>query len=196
MPNRYYIFQIDNDADYEFMNYDYASNHGFDRHDYRIVYSEPYNNESLDQIYYRFNNNRPADFKGHSLSVSDVILFDMAFGLVAYYIDSFGFTEVPEFTKGYTRFDIGGSWMSVKYEVILERRDEDDELCESDSMDYGDKLSDIMFAARGYVNGLVDDWGLIEQYKKDARPTDSIKIYIAEYLNERLTDYKYVGTIK
>lgn len=54
--------------------------------------------ENLDRIYERFNLYHPDDFRGHSLSVSDVIVLhkdnrDLAY----YYVDSFGFRQVPEF---------------------------------------------------------------------------------------------------
>ena len=44
----------------------------------------------LEEIFRMFNVERPLDFKGHSLSVSDVVVIDG----VAYYCDSFGFKKV------------------------------------------------------------------------------------------------------
>ena len=44
----------------------------------------------LDDIYYKFNMKHPEDFKGHSLSVSDVVELDGKF----YYCDSYGWTEI------------------------------------------------------------------------------------------------------
>ena len=53
--------------------------------------------ETLDSIYERFNLYHPADFRGHSLSVSDVIVLHKDGQDQAFYVDSFGFKQVPEF---------------------------------------------------------------------------------------------------
>ena len=50
-------------------------------------------------IYERFNIQRPADFTGHSLSVSDVVALNDGSTVKAYYVDSIGFAELPEFFK-------------------------------------------------------------------------------------------------
>ncbi len=53
-------------------------------------------NETLESIYERFNLHHPDDFRGHSLSVSDVVVLREDGRVQAYYVDSFGFTQVPE----------------------------------------------------------------------------------------------------
>lgn len=53
----------------------------------------------LQNIFAKFNTDHPEDFKGHSLSVSDVITVGNENGYTAYYVDSFGFKEMPEFFK-------------------------------------------------------------------------------------------------
>ena len=55
--------------------------------------------DTLDGIYERFNIQRPADFTGHSLSVSDVVALNDGSTVKAYYVDSIGFAELPEFYK-------------------------------------------------------------------------------------------------
>ncbi|MCC8101628.1 MAG: helix-turn-helix domain-containing protein [Clostridiales bacterium] len=55
--------------------------------------------EVLDMIYERFNLDLPEDFRGHSLSVSDVILMNQEGKTKAWYVDSIGFTELPEFVQ-------------------------------------------------------------------------------------------------
>ena len=55
--------------------------------------------DTLDGIYERFNIQRPADFTGHSLSVSDVVVLNDGSTVKAYYVDSIGFAELPEFFK-------------------------------------------------------------------------------------------------
>ena len=69
--------------------------------DYELVYEglvgEFRGNATLEGIFTQFNTNQPADFTGHSLSVSDVIVISVDDKDMAYYCDSFGFTEMPEF---------------------------------------------------------------------------------------------------
>ncbi|MBR3278170.1 MAG: DUF3849 domain-containing protein [Lachnospiraceae bacterium] len=52
---------------------------------------------TLDSLYTKFNVERPEDFKGHSLSVSDVIVVNDEHGKTAWFVDSIGFTQLPEF---------------------------------------------------------------------------------------------------
>ena len=56
--------------------------------------------ETLDTLYERFNIHRPENFTGHSLSVSDVVVLKKDKELTAYYVDSIGFKEVPDFLGG------------------------------------------------------------------------------------------------
>ena len=51
----------------------------------------------LESLYARFNLDRPEDFHGHSLSVSDVIALKQNGRLSCYYTDSFGFQRLPDF---------------------------------------------------------------------------------------------------
>jgi len=71
--------------------------------DYELVYEgivgEFRGNATLEGIFTQFNNNQPADFTGHSLSVSDVIVISVDDKDTAYYCDSFGFTEMAEFFR-------------------------------------------------------------------------------------------------
>ena len=53
--------------------------------------------DTLNSLYEKFNINHPQDFTGHSLSVSDVVVMRKNGECKAYYVDSFGFTELPEF---------------------------------------------------------------------------------------------------
>ena len=52
---------------------------------------------TLDSLYTKFNVERPEDFKGHSLSVSDVIVVSDEHGKTAWFVDSFGFNQLPDF---------------------------------------------------------------------------------------------------
>ncbi len=51
----------------------------------------------LGSLYYRFNTDHPADFSGHSLSVSDVVTIQRTGATRAYYVDAIGFSELPSF---------------------------------------------------------------------------------------------------
>ena len=53
----------------------------------------------LEGLYVRFNLNRPDDFRGHSLSVSDVIALNLNGQVECYYTDSFGFYKLPAFLE-------------------------------------------------------------------------------------------------
>ena len=53
----------------------------------------------LEGLYTRFNLNRPDDFCGHSLSVSDVIALNLNGQTECYYTDSFGFYKLPAFLE-------------------------------------------------------------------------------------------------
>lgn len=88
--------------DYRFEPLDRLRAVGLDvqRDNYELVYSAPLvDGESLEDIYRRFNIDHPADFTGHSLSVSDIVVLRNGDTKTAHYCDSFGFTEVPEFLQ-------------------------------------------------------------------------------------------------
>ena len=77
-----------------------AAGHWVDVKNYALVYSAPLTpGTSLEDIYTRFNIDHPKDFKGHSLSVSDVVVLHQNGQDTAHYVDSFGYKEVPEFLQ-------------------------------------------------------------------------------------------------
>ena len=99
------IYQIkggDETRDFRFEPYDrlQAAGNVVDRANYELVYSAPLAPEtSLEDIYARFNIDHPKDFKGHSLSVSDVVVLHQDGQDTAHYVDSFGYKSVPEFLQ-------------------------------------------------------------------------------------------------
>ena len=99
------IFQIkggDETRDLRFEPYDRltATGHRVDPKNYALVYSaELTPGTSLEDIYTRFNIDHPKDFKGHSLSVSDVVVLHQNGQDTAHYVDSFGYKKVPEFLQ-------------------------------------------------------------------------------------------------
>lgn len=104
------IYQIadgSNGEKYQFMSSDFAKEQGIAiaGQDYECVYSGNWvQGQSLDQIYEKFNLDRPEDFTGHSLSMSDVIVINDGDSVQAHYVDTFGFTELPDFIQ--QRIDI------------------------------------------------------------------------------------------
>ena len=98
----YQITERDPEHDYRFMGLDYVQKKGITvaRADYDLIYAAPLTEkDTLDGIYERFNIQRPADFTGHSLSVSDVVVLNDGESVKAYYVDSIGFAELPDFFK-------------------------------------------------------------------------------------------------
>lgn len=103
------IYQIQRGGEldaYRFMNYDYLQSKGVtpERGGYDAIYTGgfmDYGNArtNLDMIYQRFNVDHPADFKGHSLSVSDIVALKQNGVVSCHYVDSIGFRELPNFLK-------------------------------------------------------------------------------------------------
>lgn len=108
-PDTFTIYQIKRGEEYHFHRFEpleHLERFGlfvnFDN--YEKIYSAPLPEngttvQKLNQIYDKFNFDHPADFRGHSLSVSDIIVFHEAGKDTAHYVDSFGFKEVPAFFK-------------------------------------------------------------------------------------------------
>ena len=99
------IYQLkrgDETLDYRFEPLDAIRRNGLsvDPANYELVYTAPLTErDDLESIYTRFNIDRPADFKGHSLSVSDIVVLHQGGSDTAYYCDRFGFSQVPEFLE-------------------------------------------------------------------------------------------------
>lgn len=78
--------------------------HSVEKQHYALVYADELNqypgksvHEVLNDLYYRFNHEHPADFHGHSLSVSDMLALRHEGQLQCFYVDRWGFAEVPDF---------------------------------------------------------------------------------------------------
>ena len=109
-PDRdtYSIYQLKRDEatqDLRFEPYDrlIATGHEVDRANYDLVYTAPLTEDmTLNTIWEKFNIDHPKDFKGHSLSVSDIVVLHQNGGDTAHYVDSIGYQQVPEFLKKHT----------------------------------------------------------------------------------------------
>ena len=99
------IYQLkggDETLDYRFEPLDSIHRNGLsvDPANYELVYTAPLTErDSLESIYTRFNMDRPADFTGHSLSISDIVVLHQDGKDTAHYCDRFGFSQVPEFLQ-------------------------------------------------------------------------------------------------
>ena len=129
----YAIYHVDEDTpgkQHLFMNMAMVKEDGItiDAANYKCVYSgRLHENEKLDDLYAMFNDNPPADYKAHSMSVSDVIITNRGGDMQAYYVDRFGFAELPDF--------------AVQREKIL------DIVPEIENVDYENDLTCISFYA-------------------------------------------------
>lgn len=103
VPVTYEILQIkegSNGEAYRFlkMSHVQASGMQVNADDYESKYKEEWKpGETLETIYECFNIHRPEDFTGHSLSVSDVVVLESETEKKAFYVDSFGFSELKDF---------------------------------------------------------------------------------------------------
>jgi hypothetical protein len=89
-----------------FESYDYLRKNGIpcDIRNYDLMYSghmRPH--ETLENLFYKFNTEHPKDFRGHSLSVSDVVVVRERGKSTAYYVDSVGFKQLNHFEKSRAR---------------------------------------------------------------------------------------------
>ena len=122
----YAIYHVDEDTpgkQHLFMNMAMVKEDGItiDAANYKCVYSgRLHENEKLDDLYAMFNDNPPADYKAHSMSVSDVIITNRGGDMQAYYVDRFGFAELPEFAAQREKIlDIVPEIENVDYENDL-----------------------------------------------------------------------------
>lgn len=134
------IYQItarDPEHDYRFMNLDFVKRHGMEVNcaDYELVYTAPLTeNDTLEAIYECFNIQRPADFTGHSLSVSDVVVLNDGKSIKACYVDSIGFAELPDFFKERK--------MDLKKETILDEQLQEIEIFDKPGLFSNSRLRD------------------------------------------------------
>lgn len=124
--DRYAIYHVDEGTpgkQHLFMNMAMVKEDGItiDAANYKCVYSgRLHGNEKLDDLYAMFNDNPPADYKAHSMSVSDVIITNRGGDMQAYYVDRFGFAELPDFAAQREKIlDIVPEIENVDYENDL-----------------------------------------------------------------------------
>jgi len=101
------IYQLKSGEEYHFKRFEGLSGQPepVSISDYDLVYEGSLANiesgedlsEKLEAIFSKFNTDRPEDFTGHSLSVSDVVVIEQDGQPQAHFVDSFGFKDVPDF---------------------------------------------------------------------------------------------------
>ena len=97
------IYQTRDDSpgeNYAFMNMSFIESHGMQikKEDYKLVYvGDLSGNMSLEDIFERFNIDRPEDFRGHSLSVSDIVVLNDGEKVTAHFVDSISFEQLDSF---------------------------------------------------------------------------------------------------
>lgn len=122
----FFIYQLKKDEktrDLKFLGFDTLKEMqaSVDRSNYDLVYSDVLQSGTeLEDIYLRFNVEIPDGYKGHSLSVSDVIVLDRGGERHAYYVDSFGFKEIPEFEKEPRKEHIAGKEFRMSYRNLFQ----------------------------------------------------------------------------
>ncbi|MDU6975413.1 MAG: YodL domain-containing protein [Clostridiales bacterium] len=108
--NAYAIYQLKSGEDlrdYRFEGMERLSNLGLTvkRDNYELIYTAPLadfdsnKDHSLNKLFEQFNINHPADFKGHSLSVSDIVAIKQNGAVTYHYCDSYDFKELPQFLE-------------------------------------------------------------------------------------------------
>lgn len=101
--DKYMLYQVkdgEQARDYRFIPYSQLQKHGLtvDKNNYELTYVCGLSEKTtLENLFTQFNTDLPQDFKGRSMSVSDVVVMKRNGEEKAYYCDSMGFKEVPQF---------------------------------------------------------------------------------------------------
>lgn len=96
----YQYHQVDNEMGYQYMSLDFIEKMGMPvkGQDYQMMYQGVLEvQDTLEDLYIKFNIDRPEGFKGHSMSTSDVVILKRDGEMKAYYVNDIGFRELPEF---------------------------------------------------------------------------------------------------
>lgn len=100
MKFRLYQLKDIKSCDYAFMSWNFAKRHNFTMEDYKRVYTGCVDGETdiqaLEKLYEIFNTNRPSDFKGHSISISDVVVLrnKVYYGEIVPNCDNIGWKDI------------------------------------------------------------------------------------------------------
>ena len=153
---KYKILQINDIAkcDYAFTGWDRAKEK-FSIHDYKLVYTGEILDEilddrlqlvdALDKIFEMFNYTHPEDFKGHSLSVSDIVILTNSDSIrKMYYCDLYGWSEISD------KFLRKMNYNEMIEYLLAELEEEKKKMLKSENNKFG------------YLYMLCNDMGIIE----------------------------------
>lgn len=160
---------------------------------------------TLEAIYEKFNIDHPADYKGHSLSVSDIVVLHQDGDNTAHFVDSFGFTGLPDFLQelepaqeqemdGDEIIDLGDEKEQVLAEMkkSLEKETEisEQELAFSDANCYAGRIADRYISIHEVDGGY--DYSIMgaDYWEIDGGVYDNPDVSIREALNDIVDDLK------
>lgn len=211
--NSYDIFQLKDDDStrrlrFENMKRLAKMGESVKQENYDLVYhAELGDKDTLDSIYEKFNLYHPDDFRGHSLSVSDIVVFHKDGKDTAYYVDSFGFAEVPEFLQvqameklitmdmdGISVAQHFGTWHPIEKEEIDGKTFF---LLEHDT--YGDEAASIIVDEKGilYAQDVFDGFSeeVVELIQMEAAPLEVSPDPAVSVEDMELYGYSYRGMV-
>lgn len=136
MENTYEIYQVKSGEeyrDYRFESIESLEYFGLkvDYENYDFVYKGSLDQMDLEDIFRKFNEDRPTDFQGRSLSVSDVVVLNKDGQTTAHFVDSFGFKEVSGFLlqremESKKEFSVLKTLKDNKSKVVRKDKDKND----------------------------------------------------------------------
>lgn len=166
------IYQLKDDESLRYIRFEgleRIKNQGqtVDRDNYDLVYEAPLKpGTTLDDLYYEFNMQHPLDFRGHSMSVSDIVVIHSQGEDKAFYVDTFGFTEVPDF--------------------LLEKAQEQQVDMDEAAYKLGDRYISIQRTDEGFDYSIYDE----EYHLLDGGVYDDPDMSIGEVLKEITNELK------
>lgn len=144
--DKYGIYQLKDDPElrqFRFEGTEALKRMGITKYNFDAIKRENYNliyvgelselqgqtqGETLEAVFEKFNIDHPTDYKGHSLSVSDIVVLHEDGENTAHFVDSFGFTELPEFTR-----TLEGEKTQEADKAEMELTDEEKQFLETDN---------------------------------------------------------------
>lgn len=142
MENTYEVYQIKKGE--EFRNYRFEGIESLeyfglnvDYNNYDFVYKGSLDQMDLEDIFKKFNEDRPDDFQGRSLSVSDVVVLNKDGETTANFVDSFGFKKVPEFLVKRERAN------QKEFSVLKKLAENKKKVIKKDKVEINKKINDL-----------------------------------------------------
>ena len=177
--DKYGIYQLKDNPElrpFRFMGTESLKRMGITKYNFEEIQPENYNliytgelselqkqtqGATLEAIYEKFNIDHPEDFRGHSLSVSDIVVLHQDGAFSSHFVDSFGFTGLPLFTEKLLEEqeivqDTSGHDVQ-KSEKVLEDGDE--------IIDLGDEREQVLAAMKQFLEPEQKSSSVVEDFK-------------------------------